>query len=165
MHCCFKILSHRIDKQYYMAGTKIPLQGRLVYSFYWIIPLTVSSKLRTCLSTRIRYFNFAFLNNDHGIVPNPLLNDREVPEGGKRLQDGNGLHLEQNFWVGQERGAGVRNNGGWDGVKRGERGTWSSKRAGSWKNRENESRFKVVPQSKLLGPARREERLSRSKLK
>lgn len=83
------------------------------------------------MSTRLRYLNFAFLNKDNGIVPNPLLNDREVPEGGKRLQDGNGLQLEKNFSVGQERGAGVRTNRGWDGVERGERGTWSSKRAGS----------------------------------
>ena len=42
-----------------------------------------------------------------------------------------GLQLEKNFSVGQERGAGVRTNRGWDGVERGERGTWSSKRAGS----------------------------------
>ena len=49
------------------------------------------------MSTRLIYLNFAFLNNDNGIVPNPLLNNREVPEGGKRLQDGNGLQLEKNF--------------------------------------------------------------------
>ena len=85
-----------------MAGTKIPLQGRLVYSFYRIVPLTVSSKLRACLFTTLRYLNFAFLNNDNGIVPNPY--DREVREGSKRLQDGNGLQLGKNFLVGQERG-------------------------------------------------------------
>ena len=27
-----QILQHRVDRQYYMEGTKIPLQGRLVFS-------------------------------------------------------------------------------------------------------------------------------------